>query len=125
MRRIDIINMFRTLGKIKLNKVEDKKLRNDLITGHLIMFRVVKEDDDYVASLRKRFDPEAVKDVNEAYRKYAEEEISIDIPKVDREAFADVIAKGDIDFTLGELTLLGPIFKETRRPGKSDGGKAK
>ena len=112
MRRIDIINMFRTLGKIKLNKVEDRELRNDLITGHLKMFRVAKENDDYVASLRERFDPEAVKDVNEAYQKYAEEEISIDIPKVDREAFADVIAKGDIDFTLGELTLLEPLFKE-------------
>lgn len=112
MKRIEIINAFRTLGKIKLNKVEDRTLRNTLIADHLKMFRVAKENDDYIASLREQFDPEAVKDVNEAYQKYAEEEVSIDLEKIDRSNFGDVIAKGDVDFTLGELTLLEPLFKE-------------
>lgn len=112
MKRIDVINMFRTLGKIKLNKVEDRTLRNTLIADHLKMFRVAKENDDYIASLREQFDPEAVKDVNEAYQKYAEEEVDIALEKIAKDAFGDVIAKGDIDFTLGELTLLEPMFKE-------------
>lgn len=112
MRRIDIINMFRTLGKIKLNKVEDKSLRNALISDHLKMFRVARENDEYIASLREQFDPEAVQDVNEAYQKYAEEEVKIDLVKIDREAFGDMIAGSDIDLTLGEMTLIEPLFKE-------------
>lgn len=112
MKRIEIINMFRTLGKIKLNKVEDKPLRNALISNHLKMFRIAKENDEYIASLREQFDPEAVQDVNEAYQKYAEEEVKIDLVKIDREAFGDMIAGGDIDLTLGEMTLIEPLFKE-------------
>lgn len=112
MKRIEIINMFRTLGKIKLNKVEDKSLRNALISNHLKMFRVAKENDEYIASLREQFDPEAVQDVNEAYQKYAEEEVKIDLVKIDREAFGDMIAGSDIDLTLGEMTLIEPLFKE-------------
>lgn len=112
MKRIEIINMFRTLGKIKLNKVEDKSLRNALISNHLKMFRIAKENDEYIASLREQFDPEAVQDVNEAYQKYAEEEVKIDLVKIDREAFGDIIAGSDIDLTLGEMTLLEPLFKE-------------
>ena len=112
MKRIEIINMFRTLGKIKLNKVEDKPLRNALISNHLKMFRIAKENDEYIASLREQFDPEAVQDVNEAYQKYAEEEVKIDLVKIDGEAFGDMIAGSDIDITLGEMTLLEPLFKE-------------
>lgn len=112
MKRIEIINMFRTLGKVKLNKVEDKSLRNALISNHLKMFRVAKENDEYIASLREQFDPEAVNDINEAYQKYAEEEVAIDLVKIDGEAFGDMIAAGDIDLTLGEMTLLEPLFKE-------------
>lgn len=112
MKRIEIINMFRTLGKIKLNKVEDKSLRNALISDHLKMFRIAKENDEYIASLREQFDPEAVNDVNEAYQKYAEEEVKIDLVKIDREAFGDMIAGSDTDLTLGEMTLIEPLFKE-------------
>lgn len=112
MRRIDIINMFRTLGKIKLNKVEDRGLRNALISDHLKMFRVAKENDEYIASLRDQFEPDAVKDVNEAYQRYAEEEVKIDFDKIGRDAFGDMIAKGDIDLTLGEMVVLEPLFKE-------------
>lgn len=104
--------MFRTLGKIKLNKVEDRTLRNTLITDHLKMFRVARENDEYIASLREQFDPEAVKDVNEAYQRYAEERVEIELAKVDRESFGDMIAKGDIDLTLGEMVVLEPLFKE-------------
>lgn len=112
MRRIDIINMFRTLGKIKLNKVEDKAMRNALISDHLKMFRVAKENDEYIASLQGQFDPAAVKDINEAYDRYAREEVDIELERVDRSAFSDMIASGDIDLTLTELVTLEPLFKE-------------
>ena len=112
MKRIEIINIFRTLGKIKLNKVEDKAMRNAFISDHLKMFRVAKEHDDYIASLQGQFEPEAIKDINEAYQRYAEEEVKIDFDKIDRDAFGDVIAKGDIDLTLGEMVVLEPLFKE-------------
>lgn len=112
MRRIDIINAYLILGKVKLNKVEDKAMRNALVADHLKMFRVARENDEYIASLREQFDPEAVKDVNEAYQKYAEEEVDIALEKIAKDAFGDVIAKGDVDFTLGELTLLEPLFNE-------------
>ena len=112
MRRIEIINMFRTLGKIKLNKVEDRQLRSALITDHLKMFRIARENDEYVASLQGQFDPGAVKEINEAYQRYAEEEVALELEKIDRDAFGDVLAKGDIDFTLGEMAMLEPIFKE-------------
>lgn len=112
MKRIEIINMFRTLGKIKLNKVEDKPLRNALISNHLKMFRIAKENDEYIASLREQFDPEAVKEVNEAYQKYAEEEVKPDFVKIDGETFGDMIAASDIDLTLGEMAMLEPLFEE-------------
>lgn len=112
MKRINILNMFRTLGKIKLNRIADKTLRNKLIGNHLKMFRVANENDEYIASLQKQFDPEAVKEVNEAYQKYAEQEVKITLEKVDPALFGEVIVNGDIDFTLGEMSMLEPLFKE-------------
>ena len=112
MRRIEIINMYRTLGKIKLNKVSDKVMRNALISDHLKMFRVAKENDEYIASLQGQFDPAAVKDINEAYDRYAKEEIDIELEKIDREAFVDMIANADIDLTLAEIVNLQPLLKE-------------
>lgn len=112
MKRIDIINMFRTLGKIKLNKVSDKVMRNALISDHLKMFKVAKENDEYIVSLQAQFEPTAVKELNEAYDRYAREEVDIELERVDRSAFGDIIASGDIDLTLGEMTMLEPLFKE-------------
>lgn len=112
MRRIDIINAYLILGKVKLNKVEDKAMRNALVADHLKMFRVAKENDEYIASLQGQFDPAAVKDINKAYDRYAKEEIDIELEKIDREAFADMIASGDIDLTLGEMAMMEPLFKE-------------
>ena len=111
MRRIDIINMFRTLGKVKLNKVADKGMRNALISDHLKMFRVARENDEYIASLQGQFEPTAVKDINEAYDRYARDEVDIELERVDRSAFGDIIASGDIDLTLGEMAMLEPLFK--------------
>lgn len=104
--------MYRILAKIKLNKVEDRDMRNALLGDHLKIFRIAKEHDEYATSLQAQFEPGAIKEANEAYQKYAEEQVEIDLEKIDREAFADVIAKGDIDLTLGETALLGPLFKE-------------
>lgn len=103
--------MFRTLGKIKLNKIEDRVLRNSLISNHLKMFKIAKENDEYVIALREQFDPDAVKDFSEAYQKYADQIVDIDLSKVNRESFGDMIAAGDIDLTLGELIYLEPLFE--------------
>lgn len=111
MKRIEIINMFRTLGKIKLNKVEDKAMRNALISNHLKMFRVARENDEYIASLQAQFEPTAVKELNEAYDRYAKEKIDIELEKIDREAFADMIASSDIDLTLAEIVTLQPLLR--------------
>ena len=111
MRRIDIINAYLILGKVKLNKVEDKAMRNALVADHLKMFRVARENDEYVASLQRQFDPAAVKEINEAYDRYAKEEINIELEKIDREAFADMIASGDIDLTLAEVVTLQPLLR--------------
>lgn len=111
MRRIDIINAYLILGKVKLNKIEDKAMRNALISDHLKMFRVAKENDEYIASLQGQFDPAAVKDINEAYDRYAKEEIDIELEKIDREAFVDMIANADIDLTLAEVVTLQPLLR--------------
>lgn len=112
MRRIDIINAYLTLGKVKLNKVEDKAMRNALVSDHLKMFRVARENDDYIASLQGQFDPAAVKELNEVYDRYAKEEIDIELERIDREAFVDMIASSDIDLTLAEIVNLQPLLKE-------------
>lgn len=104
--------MFRTLGKIKLNKVEDKAMRIALISDHLKMFRVAKENDEYIASLQAQFEPTAVKDINEAYDRYAREEVDINLSKIDMEAFSDMVANADIDITLDDMAVLRPLFKE-------------
>ena len=111
MRRIDIINAYLILGKVKLNKIEDKAMRNALVSDHLKMFRVARENDEYVASLQRQFDPAAVKEINEAYDRYAKEKIDIELEKIDREAFADMIASGDIDLTLAEIVTLQPLLR--------------
>lgn len=103
--------MYQTLAKIKLNKVSDKVMRNALISDHLKMFRIAKENDEYIVSLRAQFEPTAVKDLNEAYDRYAREEVDIELERVDRSAFGDIIAAGDIDLTLGEMAMLEPLFK--------------
>lgn len=113
MRRIDIINMFRTLGKIRTAGITDKTVKSALISAHLKLFRHQKEHDDFVAGLRERFvDQNDETGANEAYGKYLKEEIEVTLEKIDREAFAKAIADTDTDIYLGELTLLEPIFKE-------------
>lgn len=112
MKRFEIINMYRILGKIKLNKIEDRELRNAIISNHLKMFRIANENDAYVISLREQFDPEATKELNEAYQAYADEQVELDLIKVDRDKLSDAIAKGGIDFTLAEFVFLEPMFKD-------------
>lgn len=112
MKRIDIINMYRVLGKIKLNKVEDRMLRNSLIGDHLKMFRVARECDEYVAALAGRFDADAVKEANEAYQSYLNETVDIGLDGIGRDTLCDIVDKGDIEMTLGELALLEPYFTE-------------
>ena len=112
MKRIEIINMFRTLGKIKLNKEADREMRNALISDHFEFYKVARENDEYIASLQSQFDPGAVKDVNEAYQRYAVGEVGIDFPRIDRMAFSDMVANADIDITLDDMTILKPLFKE-------------
>lgn len=111
MRRIDIINAYLTLGKVKLNKIEDKAMRNALVSDHLKMFRVARENGEYVASLQGQFDPAAVKEINEAYDRYAKEKIDIELEKIDRAAFVDMIASSDIDLTLAEIVTLQPLLR--------------
>lgn len=103
--------MFRTLGKVKLNKVADKSLRDALISNNPKIFRIAKENDEYIASLQAQFEPTAVKELNEAYDRYARDEVDIELERVDRSAFGDIIASGDIDLTLGEMAMLEPLFK--------------
>lgn len=112
MKRFQIINMFRILGRVKLNKIEDKNLRNALISNHLKMFRVAKENDEYIVSLRNQFDADATAALNEAYDIYANEEIDVPLEKINREAFADVIAASNIEFTLGDFVLLDAILED-------------
>lgn len=103
--------MFRTLGKIRLNKVADREMRNALISDHFEFYKVSRENDEYIASLQGQFDPAAVKDINEAYDRYAKEEIDIELEKIDREAFVDMIANADIDLTLAEVVTLQPLLR--------------
>ena len=104
--------MFRSLGRIKLNKITDKGLRSSLVSNHLKMFKVAKENDDYIMALRQQFDPDATRELNEAYDQYAGEEVSIDLQKIDRDTFVDIIANSDIEFTLSDMILLEPLFRE-------------
>lgn len=113
MRRIDIINLFRTLGKIRTAGIADKTVKSALISAHLKLFRYQKEHDDFLAGLRERFIDQKDEDgANEAYDKYLREEIEVALEKIDRDAFAKAIADTDTDIFLGELTYLEPLFKE-------------
>lgn len=112
MKRFQVINIFRTLGRIKLNKILDKPTRNALISDHLKMFKIVKENDDYVAALRQQFDQDAVKELSEAYQRYAEEEVELDLEKIDKITLADAITAGGVDFSLDEFAALEPLYAE-------------
>lgn len=113
MKRIDVINLFRTLGKIRTNGITDKEVKSALISAHLRLFKFDKEHRDFVEGLRERFVGKEEQDAaNEAYDKFLKEEVDVNIEKVDRDAFAKAIACTDTDIFLGELNLLEPMFKE-------------
>lgn len=112
MRRVELLNLFRTLGKIRLSGIADKGVKSALISAHLRLFRYAKENDDFLLSLNERFTEGERDSANEAYSAYLQETVDVSIDKIDRAVFADAVAGSDTDIFLGELNALEPLFKD-------------
>lgn len=55
MKKSRVIEIFRFLSGIKLNKITNKEVRSAVISNHLQMYNISKSYDDDVQELRKRF----------------------------------------------------------------------
>lgn len=111
MRRIDLINIYRLFGGIRLNKVSDESLRNILIRNHLKIFRMCRENDDYVAALNAQYGNDA-ESVNTAYKSYALDEVDLGLEKMSREAFVKAVTESDIDFSLSDMIVFEPLLED-------------
>lgn len=112
MRRVELLNMFRTLGKIRLSGIENRSVKSALISAHLKLFRHARENDDFLLSLNERFTDGERDSANEAYSRYLQEEVDVALDKISRSAFAEAVAGSDTDIFLGELNALEPLLKD-------------
>lgn len=111
MKRIEILNLYRVLGKIRTAGITSSDIKGALISAHLKLFKYAKENDDFVAGLSSRFSPDERDMANETYDKFLNETVDIELDKMDSELFAKEIAKTDTDIYLYELNTLEPLFK--------------
>ena len=104
MRTVDAINMYNTLGRLKLSAIKDKAAMTALMDNHLALWRVSREFDEFMESLRDK--PE---EINLARRHYLWKELSIDLTKVGRESVIEAAVESGM--TLADMTVLGELFK--------------
>ena len=104
MKVIDCINMFNVLGRLRLSTIGDKTVRDALLDDHFALWRVSRDYDDYMESLR------GSEGAEEARKRYLWKEAGIELVKVGRDTVAGAASESGL--TLADMTVLGHIFKE-------------
>lgn len=112
MKKREIVNMLRVLGKIRTAGMTDQKVKSALISADLKLYKHGKENDELVARLSERYTPEENDSANEAYDMFLNEEVDVTLDRIDRDDFSHEVGKTETDIYLWELQYLEPLFKE-------------
>ena len=76
MKKSRVIEIFRFLGNIKINKITNKEVRSAVISNHLQMYNIAKQYEEDVKELQKRLfegKDEEIQKLNELREKFNSE----------------------------------------------------
>lgn len=97
MKKSKVIEIFRFLGNIKINKITNKEVRSAVITNHLQMYNIAKQYEEDVKELQKRLfegKEEEIQKLNELREKFnseTNEDIKRDLIKTITSEYKDIL----------------------------------
>lgn len=97
MKKSRVIEIFRFLGNIKINKITNKEVRSAVISNHLQMYNIAKQYEEDVKELQKRLfegKEEEIQKLNELRDKFnseTNEDIKRDLIKTITSEYKDIL----------------------------------
>lgn len=97
MKKSRVIEIFRFLGNIKINKITNKEVRSAVISNHLQMYNIAKQYEEDVKELQKRLfegKEEEIQKLNELREKFnseTNEDIKRDLIKTITSEYKDIL----------------------------------
>ena len=147
MKQIELNNIFNFLGKIKVNKINDRETKIGLVNIHMELYKKVQEYSEYIKELQKKYfegreaeldaynqqitkiqeaepekraeleselDPtmkEFVMEFNGLINARLNQDIEVNINKIDKDKFIEALIDLDIEFTCDDLIVLKDLYK--------------
>jgi len=97
MKKSRVIEIFRFLGNIKINKITNKEVRSAVISNHLQMYNIAKQYEEDVKELQKRLfegKEEEIQKLNELREKFnseTNEDVKKDLIKTITSEYKDIL----------------------------------
>lgn len=97
MKKSRVIEIFRFLGNIKINKITNKEVRSAVISNHLQMYNIAKQYEEDIKELQKRLfegKEEEIQKLNELREKFnseTNEDIKKDLIKTITSEYKDIL----------------------------------
>ena len=97
MKKSRVIEIFRFLGNIKINKITNKEVRSAVISNHLQMYNIAKQYEEDVKELQKRLfegKEEEIQKLNELREKFnseTNEDVKRDLIKTITSEYKDIL----------------------------------
>ena len=147
MKQIDVNNISNFLGKIRINKINDRETKIGLVNIHMELYKKVQEYSEYIKELQKKYfegreseldtynqkvtqmqeaepekraeleselDPkmkELVMEFNSLINEKLNQDIEVNINKIDKDKFIEALIDLDIEFTCDDLIVLKDLYK--------------
>ena len=147
MKQIDVNNLSNFLGKIRINKINDRETKIGLVNIHMELYKKVQEYSEYIKELQKKYfegreseletynqkvtqmqeaepdkraeleselDPkmkELVMEFNSLINARLNQDIEVNINKIDKDKFIEALIDLDIEFTCDDLIVLKDLYK--------------
>ena len=147
MKQIDVNNLSNFLGKIRINKINDRETKIGLVNIHMELYKKVQEYSEYIKELQKKYfegreseletynqkvtqmqeaepdkraeleselDPkmkELVMEFNSLINERLNQDIEVNINKIDKDKFIEALIDLDIEFTCDDLIVLKDLYK--------------
>lgn len=147
VKQIELNNIFNFLGKIKVNKINDRETKIGLVNIHMELYKKVQEYSEYIKELQKKYfegreseldaynqqvtkiqgaepekraeleselDPkmkELVMEFNGLINARLDQDIEVNINKIDKNKFIEALIDLDIEFTCDDLIVLKDLYK--------------
>ena len=147
VKQIELNNIFNFLGKIKVNKINDRETKIGLVNIHMELYKKVQEYSEYIKELQKKYfegreseldaynqqvtkiqgaepekraeleselDPkmkELVMEFNGLINARLDQDIEVNINRIDKDKFIEALIDLDIEFTCDDLIILKDLYK--------------